>query len=91
MLDFLLNVYLTSSALSLCMAIMYLGKFKRIKQVYELELYLDAFSVIVLVVLSFIPIVNLYTGATSFNIGVIGSDKEFIEALLGIEDEEGDK
>ena len=90
MLDFLLNVYLTSTALALCTAIMYLGKFKRIVQTYELEMYLDALSVVVLVVLSFVPIVNLYIGATNFSIGVIGTDKEFIEALIGI-DNEGDK
>lgn len=90
MLDFLLNVYLTSTALALCTAIMYLGKFRRIIQTYELDLYVDALSIIVLVVLSFIPIANLYVGATSFSIGVIGTDKEFIEALFGKEDE-GDK
>lgn len=90
MLDFLFNIYLTSTALALCTAIMYIGKFKRIIQAYELELYLDALSVVVLIVLSFVPLFNLYIGATNFSIGVIGTDKEFIEALFGKEDE-GDK
>lgn len=90
MLDFLFNIYLTSTALALCTAIMYMGKFKRIIQAYELELYLDALSVVVLIALSFVPLLNLYVGATNFSIGVIGTDKEFIEALFGKEDE-GDK
>lgn len=90
MLDFLFNIYLTSTALALCTAIMYLGKFKRIIQAYELELYLDALSAVVLVALCFVPLLNLYIGATNFSIGVIGTDKEFIEALFGKEDE-GDK
>ena len=91
MLDFLLNVYLTSTALALCTAIMYLGKFKRIMQTYEIDMCLDVLSVIVLIALSFVPLANLYVGATSFSVGVIGTDKEFIEALFGREDEEGDK
>ena len=90
MLDFLFNIYLTSTALALCTAIMYIGKFKRIIQSYELELYLDALSVVVLIALSFVPLLNMYVGATNFSVGVIGTDKEFIEALFGKEDE-GDK
>lgn len=90
MLDFLFNIYFTSTVLALCTAIMYLGKLKRIIQAYELELYLDVLSVVVLIGLCFVPLLNLYIGAINFSIGVIGTDKEFIEELFGKEDE-GDK
>ena len=92
LLNVMFNLYISSTFLALASVILYYAKFRRIVEIYELEdMQLDVVAYMLLLVSTFVPLLNFILGMKYFQMGILYTDTEFVQGLYncveGDEDE----